>query len=108
MLPVQTGVRHAVQTVVEVYPVAAALVQLTTDLLCLETAMEAADLLCVVLVAVLVAGCLTSGPDTLLTVELLVEAEAVLLSVTTAALICGFTDVALTVVTVAATPLVLV
>lgn len=77
--------------------------ELTTVLLCLETAVVAADLVCVVLVAVLLVGCLTSGAETLVTVELLPEMTAGLLCMTTAALTDGgFTDAELTVVNVVA------
>lgn len=82
--------------------------ELTTDLLCLETVLVAADLLCAVPVTELVVGCLTSGTESLVTVELLPETTAGLFSMATAALTDGLTDVALAVVTVAATPLVLV
>lgn len=81
--------------------------ELTTDLLCLETVLVAADLLCAVPVAELVVGCLTSGTESLVTVELLPETNAGLLSMATAAT-DGLTDVALVVVTVVAIPLVLV
>lgn len=79
--------------------------ELTTDLLCLETSLVA-DLLCVVPVVELVFACLTSGY--LATVELLPETTDGLLSMGTAALTVGFTDVTLTVVTAVATALVLV
>ena len=101
----QTGVIHA--AVVGVYRVSVAPVELTTDLLCLETLVVAADLLCVVPVAELVVACLTSGIECLTTAEMLPETTAGLLSVVTAALTDGLTDVTLTVVTVVATLLVL-
>lgn len=82
--------------------------ELTTDLLCLETAEVAADLLCVVLVAVLVVGCFTSVTESLVTVELLPETTADLLSMATVVLTDGLTDVGLTVVTAVAIPLVFV
>lgn len=102
----QTGVRHAAETVVEVYSVSVAPAELTTDLLCLETVVVAADLFCVELVAELVVGCLTSGAGSLVTVELLPETG--LLSMATAALTAGLADVALTGVTAGAILLVLV
>lgn len=102
----QTGVRHAVETVVEKVSVAPA--ELTADLLGLETAAVAADLFCVVLVAGLVVGCLTSGTEGLVTAELLPETTAGLLSMDTAALTVCLTIVALAVVTAVATLLVLV
>lgn len=87
--------------------------ELTTDLLCLETAVVAADLLCVVPVAELVVARLSSKTESLATVVLLPETAIGLLSMATAALTDGLTDVgltgvALTVVTAVATPLVLV
>lgn len=108
ILLVQTGVRHAAETVAGVYRVSVVPAELTADLLGLETAAVAADLLCVVPVAELVVACLTSGTECLATVELLPEATACLLSTTTAALTDGLTDVVLLAVTAAATPLVLV
>ena len=87
--------------------VSAAPAELTADLLGLETAAAGADLFCVVLVAELVVGCLTSGAESLFTVELLPEAAG-LLSTDTAALTVGLTDVALTVVAAVVTALVLV
>lgn len=76
--------------------------ELTTDLLCLETAVVETDLLCVVPVAKLMVACLTSGTESLATAELLPETTAGLLSMTTAALTDGLTDVALAVVTAVA------
>lgn len=103
----QTGVRHAVETVVVVYRVSVAPAGLTTDLLGFKSAVMAADLLCVVLVAELVVGCLTSETESLVTTELLPGTTVGLLSMDTAALTIGLTDVALTVVTAVAIPLVL-
>lgn len=68
----QTGVRHAVETVVGVYSVSVAPSEVTTDLLCLDIEAVAA-LLCVVLVAELVVCCLTSGTKSLVKAELLPE-----------------------------------
>lgn len=104
----QTGVKHAVETVAEEYRVSLTTAELTTVLFCLETAAVAADLLCVVVVVILVVGCLTSGTDTLVTDELLPGAAAGLLSMAKAALTDGLTDVTLTVVTAVVTLLVLV
>lgn len=49
---------------------------LTTDLLCLETPVVTADVLCVVPVAELVVACLTSGTDCLTGAELLPDTTA--------------------------------
>lgn len=97
-LLVQTGVRHAAETVVGTYAVSVASSEATRDLLCLEMEVVAADLLCVVPVAELLVGCLTSGA------VLLPETIAGLFSMTTAALTVGLTGVVLTVVTAVATP----
>lgn len=64
----------------------------------------AADLLCVVLIAELVVGCLTSGTESLVKAELLPETMDGLLSMAIAALTVGLTDVALTVATAVAAP----
>lgn len=82
--------------------------ELTIGLVCVETAVMAEDLLCVVLVSVLVGGCLTSGSESLVMAELLPETTAGLISTAAAALTDDFTDAALTVVTAVVTPPVLV
>lgn len=103
----QTGVRHAIETVEVVFCGSVAPAELTTDLLCLETEVMAEDLLCVLLVSVLVVVCLTSGSKGLVIVEPLPE-TAGLISAGTAVLTDDLTNATLTVVTAIVIPVVLV